>query len=160
MLFRSPYAPRSFYFSQIRVQPDDSTRVYLLGADLWISDDGGVTFRAKGMRGVHPDGHAMWIDPANGRHLLLGTDGGVNESVDRSVTWRSINNLAIGEFYNVTTNMREPFYDVYGGLQDNQSWGGPSRTTLEIANWLDDSRSEHGIMNDHWFVLEIGRAHV
>lgn len=149
----SPYAPRAFYFSQIRVQPDDSTRVYLLGADLWISDDGGVTFRAKGMRGVHPDGHAMWIDPADGRHVLLGTDGGVNESFDRSVTWRSINNLAIGEFYNVTTNMREPFYDVYGGLQDNQSWGGPSRTTVEIENWLDDSRSEHGIMSEHWFVL-------
>ena len=149
----SPYTPRSFYFSQIRVQPDDSTRVYLLGTDLWLSDDGGVTFRSGGMRGVHPDCHAMWIDPSDPRHVLLGTDGGVNESRDRSVTWRFLDNMPIGQFYNVTTNMREPYYDVFGGLQDNQSWGGPSRTRFEIENWLDDSRTGHGIMNEHWFVL-------
>ena len=149
----SPFSPRSFYFSQIRVQPDDSSRVYLLGTDLYVSDDAGVTFRARGARAVHPDCHAMWIDPANPRHLLLGNDGGINESFDRAGTWRYVNNLAIGEFYNVTTNMREPYYDVFGGLQDNQSWGGPSRTRLELDNWFDDTRGGHGIMNDHWFVL-------
>ncbi len=149
----SPFSPRSFYFSQIRVQPDDSSRVYLLGTDLYVSDDAGVTFRSRGGRAVHPDCHAMWIDPANPRHILLGNDGGVNESFDRAGSWRYVDNLAIGEFYNVTTNMREPYYDVYGGLQDNQSWGGPSRTRVEIDNWLDDSREGHGIMNEHWFVL-------
>lgn len=149
----SPFAPRSFYFSQIRVQPDDSTRVYLLGTDLYVSDDGGVNFRARGGRAVHPDCHAMWIDPANPRHVLLGTDGGVNVSWDRAATWGYLDNLALGEFYEVTTNMREPYYDVYGGLQDNQTWGGPSRTRVEIDNWLDDSREGHGIMNEHWFVL-------
>lgn len=149
----SPFSPRSFYFSQIRVQPDDSSRVYLLGTDLWLSDDGGVTFRARGARAVHPDCHALWIDPANPKHVLLGTDGGVNESFDRSLTYRFVDNLAIGEFYNVTTNMREPYYDVLGGLQDNQSWIGPSRTRMEIDSWLDDSREGHGIMNEHWHVL-------
>ena len=149
----SPFSPRSFYFSQIRVQPDDSTRIYLLGTDLYVSDDGGTSFRARGAKAVHPDCHAMWIDPKNGKHLLLGTDGGVNESTDRASTWRFVDNLPIGEFYDVATNMREPYYDVYGGLQDNQSWGGPSRTRMEIDNWLDDSREGHGIMNEHWFVL-------
>jgi photosystem II stability/assembly factor-like uncharacterized protein len=149
----SPFTPRSFYFSQIRVQPDDSTRIYLLGTDLYVSDDAGATFRARGARAVHPDCHAMWIDPKNGKHLLLGCDGGVNESTDRAATWRFVDNLPIGEFYDVATNMREPYYDIYGGLQDNQSWGGPSRTRFEIDNWLDDSRDGHGIMNEHWFVL-------
>ncbi|MEQ1833684.1 MAG: hypothetical protein ABL977_11570 [Candidatus Eisenbacteria bacterium] len=149
----SPFSPRSFYFSQIRVQPDDSSRVYLLGTDLFVSDDAGVTFRAGGARAVHPDCHAMWIDPSNPRHLLLGNDGGINESFDRAGSWRYVNNLALGEFYNVTTNMREPYYDVFGGMQDNQSWGGPSRTRLELDNWFDDTRGGHGIMNDHWFVL-------
>jgi len=149
----SPFTPRSFYFSQIRVQPDDSTRIYLLGTDLYLSDDGGVTFRSRGMKAVHPDCHAMWIDPRNGRHVLLGTDGGVNETWDRAANWRFMDNMPIGEFYDVATNMREPFYDIYGGLQDNQSWGGPSRTRFEIDSWLDDSREGHGVMNEQWFVL-------
>lgn len=149
----SPFSPRSFYFSQIRVQPDDSSRVYLLGTDLYVSDDAGVTFRGRGGRAVHPDCHALWIDPSDSRHVLLGNDGGVNETFDRAATWRYVDNLAIGEFYNVATNMREPYYDVYGGLQDNQSWGGPSRTRFEIDNWLDDTREGHGITNEHWFVL-------
>lgn len=149
----SPFTPRSFYFSQIRVQPDDSTRIWLLGTDLYVSDDGGATFRARGGRAVHPDCHAMWVDPVKGRRLVLGTDGGVNLSFDRGATWSFVDNLPIGQFYNVTTNMREPYYDIYGGLQDNQSWGGPSRTRLGIENWLDDSRESHGILNEHWFVL-------
>jgi hypothetical protein len=149
----SPFAPRAFYFSQIRVQPDDSTRVYLLGTDLYVSDDGGATFRARGARAVHPDCHAMWIEPVKGRRLVLGTDGGVNLSFDRAATWSFVDNLPLGQFYNVTTNQREPHYDVYGGMQDNQSWGGPSRTRFGIENWLDDSRDGHGILNEHWFVL-------
>lgn len=149
----SPFAPRAFYFSQIRVQGDDSTRIYLLGTDLYVSDDGGVSFRSRGARGVHPDCHAMWVEPKGGRRVLLGTDGGVNLSTDRGATWSYLDNLALGEFYNVTTNMREPYYDVYGGLQDNQTWGGPSRTRVAIDSWLDDSREGHGLMNTHWFVL-------
>ncbi len=149
----SPFSPRSFYFSQIRVQGDDSTRIWLLGTDLYVSNDGGVTFRGRGAPAIHPDCHAMWVEPKGGRRLVLGTDGGIHTSFDRGATWSYVDNLAIGEFYNVTTNMREPYYDVYGGLQDNQSWGGPSRTRFAVDSWLDDSREGHGIMNENWFVL-------
>jgi len=147
----SPYTPRPFYFSQIRVQPDDEKRIYLLGTDLWISDDGGVTFRAGGAKDLHPDCHAMWIDPANGDHVMLGTDGGVFVSHDRAATWDFLNNLAIGEFYNLAVDMREPYW-ICGGLQDNQSWCGPSRTRFEPEPFLGEP-SHAGILNDHWFCL-------
>ncbi len=147
----SPYAPRPFYFSQLRVQPDDSSRVYLLGTDLWISDDGGRTFRAGGARNLHPDCHAMWVDPANGDHVLLGTDGGLFMSHDRARTWNFINNLAIGEFYNVAVDNRDPYW-IYGGLQDNQTWGGPSKTRFEPEPFIGD-QEHNGILNDHWFCL-------
>jgi photosystem II stability/assembly factor-like uncharacterized protein len=147
----SAFAPRAFYFSQIRVQPDDSTRVYLLGTDLFFSDDGGVTFQGGGARNLHPDCHAMWIDPANGKHVLLGTDGGIFRSFDRIATWSFENNIALGEFYNVAADQREPFYRIYGGLQDNQSWGGPSRTGFEADAFGDAGAG--GIANDHWYVL-------
>lgn len=147
----SPFAPRAFYFSQIRVQPDDSTRVYLLGTDLYWSDDGGVTFKARGAKNLHPDCHAMWIDPADGRHVLLGTDGGVFQSFDRIASWQFVDNLPIGEFYNLAYDFREPFYRIYGGLQDNQSWGGPSRTTFEADNF--GGGAQGGIANDHWELL-------
>lgn len=147
----SAFAPRAFYFSQIRVQPDDSTRVYLLGTDLYVSDDGGVSFRAGGADNVHPDCHAMWIAPANGKHVVLGTDGGVYLSHDRIANWDYLDTLPIGEFYNVTADRAEPFYNIYGGLQDNQSWGGPSRTRFE-AEMFGDGRIG-GIASDHWYVL-------
>lgn len=147
----SALTPRSFYYSQIRVQPDDSTRVYLLGTDLWWSDDGGVSFRPRGARNLHPDCHAMWIDPAGGRDVLLGTDGGVFLSHDRIVTWQFLNNLPIAEFYNLAYDLREPFYRVYGGMQDNQTWGGPSRTRFEADNFGESA--EGGIANDDWYLL-------
>ena len=148
----SPYAPRAFYFSQIRVQPDDSTRVYLLGTDLYVSDDGGVTFRSGGAKNLHPDCHAMWVDPNDGSHVVMGTDGGVFMSFDRIATWQFANNLAIGEFYNLAVDQREPYYRVYGGLQDNQTWGGPSRTLFE-ADAFGDVADGSGIAVDDWYVL-------
>jgi len=147
----SSLSPRSFYFSQVRVQPDDSTRVYLLGTDLYFSDDGGYNYRARGAKNLHPDCHAMWIDPANGRHVLLGTDGGIFQSFDRIASWKFVNNLAIGEFYNIACDSREPFYRVYGGLQDNQSWGGPSRTMFEAFNFGGGAAG--GIANEDWELL-------
>ncbi len=147
----SPWAPRPFYFSQVRVQPDDDRRVYLLGVDLWISDDGGRTFRAGGGRNLHPDFHAMWIDPANGDHVLTGTDGGVFLSHDRGASWDYLDNLAIGEFYNLAVDMREP-YRIYGGLQDNQTWGGPSQTRFDPESWLEEPKHD-GITNGAWYCL-------
>src|SRR6185503_7853801 len=131
----SPWSPRPFYFSQIRVQPNDDQRVYLLGYEMWISDDGGRSFRREGAKNLHPDLHAMWIHPENGDHVVLGTDGGVYLSHDRTRNWRFLDNLAAGEFYTVTVDDRDP-YRVYGGLQDNQSWGGPSSTRFEVQQWI------------------------
>ncbi len=143
--------PRPFYFGQIRVQPDDSTRVYLLGTDLWISDDGGHHFRAGGARNLHPDLHAMWVDPTGGGRVLMGTDGGLFLSHDRAAHWDFVNNLAIGEFYDLAVDMGDP-YRVYGGLQDNQSWGGPSRTRFETQTWGEEDR-HLGILNHDWTCL-------
>ncbi len=131
--------PRPMYFSQIRVDPSDSKRVYVLGVRLAVSDDGGKTFNNNGARRVHSDHHAMWVDPANPNHLIMGGDGGVSISMDRSQTWRSLNNIPIGQFYEVGFDMQDPYY-VCGGLQDNGSWCGPS------AN-----RDRRGIRNADWF---------
>ena len=147
----SPWAPRPFYFSQIRVQPDDDRRVYLLGVDLWISDDAGRTFRPGGGKNLHPDFHAMWIDPQDGDRVLTGSDGGMYLSHDHAATWDFLNNLAIGEFYDLAVDMREP-YRIYGGLQDNQTWGGPSATRIEPESWLDEPKHD-GITNGDWYCL-------
>ncbi|MGH9762405.1 MAG: WD40/YVTN/BNR-like repeat-containing protein, partial [Blastocatellia bacterium] len=131
-------APRSFYFSQIRVDPKDENRVYVLGFALSVSDDGGKTFRDDGAKNVHPDLHAMWIDPSNPDHMLLGNDGGIYVSYNKSKTWSHYNNVAIGEFYRVAMDMETP-YHITGGLQDNFSWIGPSAT-----------RNQDGITNADW----------
>jgi len=116
--------PRPFYFSQVRVDPSDEKYVYVLGLVLHRSDDGGKTFRGDGSRNVHADQHALWVDPRDGRHLVLGGDGGFYLSYDRGDNWDHLNHLAIGQFYHVALDPRRP-YKVYGGLQDNGTWGGP-----------------------------------
>lgn len=147
----SDVIPRPFYFSQIRVQPDDTSRVYVLGVDLWLSDDGGHTFRGGGAANLHPDCHAMWVDPLDGAHVLMGTDGGVYVSEDKAAHWDFLDNLAIGEFYDIALDDRDPYW-VCGGLQDNQSWCGPSRTHAEPDPFLGENE-HNGITNDQWFCL-------
>lgn len=127
--------PRGFYFGQIRVDPKDDKKVYLLGTSGSASSDGGKTFRGFS-RGVHADIHACWINPNNADHILLGCDGGVYVTYDGGrTTWDHLCNFPQAQFYDVCTDNREPFH-VYGGLQDNGSWGGPSssRTTLGVNN--------------------------
>lgn len=119
--------PRPMYFSQIRVDPSDSNFLYVLGVSLYRSKDGGKTFRADGGRGVHSDHHALWIDRRDGRHMVLGCDGGYYATYDRMQTWDHLNNMALGQFYHVCIDPRRPA-SVYGGLQDNGSWGGPIQT--------------------------------
>jgi photosystem II stability/assembly factor-like uncharacterized protein len=130
--------PRPFYYSQIRVDPSDVNLVYVLGISFHVSTDGGKSFKTGG-RGVHPDHHALWIDPRDGRHLRLGCDGGLYISRDRGRTWDFHNLMAIGQFYDVGVDTRVP-YRVYGGLQDNGSWGGPSRKRGRLgpinSDWL------------------------
>jgi photosystem II stability/assembly factor-like uncharacterized protein len=118
--------PRPMYFSQIRVDPGDDNHIYVLGIRMYVSSDGGKTFRTGGDSNVHPDQHALWIDPRDGRHMIIGTDGGFYASYDRGAHWDFLNTTAIGQFYHVCVDNRKP-YRVYGGLQDNGSWGGPSR---------------------------------
>ncbi len=133
--------PRPFYYGQIRVDPNDVNRLYVLGILMHLSVDGGQKFlEGTATKGVHVDHHALWIDPRDSSHLVLGNDGGVYFSYDRSETWEHLKNLPLGQFYAVGVDMRKP-YRVYGGLQDNGSWGGPSATRdlagVTIADWVN-----------------------
>jgi S1-C subfamily serine protease/photosystem II stability/assembly factor-like uncharacterized protein len=120
--------PRPMYFSVIRVDPNDDNRLYVLGdTTLYLSTDGGKRFGQGPDRGVHADYHAFWIDPANSRHMLIGCDGGTYVTYDRGERWDHLNHVAIGQFYHVAVDNKRP-YRVYGGLQDNGSWGQPSAT--------------------------------
>jgi photosystem II stability/assembly factor-like uncharacterized protein len=140
--------PRPMYFSQIRVDPTDDQNIYVLGVNLYRSTNAGKTFQRGGDRGVHPDQHAMWIDHRDGRHLLIGCDGGTYVTYDRCQTWDYLNTMAMGQFYHVALDNRRP-YRIYGGLQDNGSWGGPSHT-------LDGQ----GPINSDWVMVQGGDGFV
>lgn len=107
-------------------------KVYKCGLNLIISDNGGETFRQVGS-GVHSDIHDVWVDPQNGRHVLIGTDGGTYESYDGGYNFRMYMNLPISQFYQVSVDDAVPF-NVYGGLQDNGTWKGPSSNPGGIQN--------------------------
>jgi len=155
----SQWSPRSFYFSKIRIDPTDDQRVYLLGYGLWISDDGGKTFRAGGARKPHGDLHAMVIDPQDHDQLLLGTDGGLYASYDRAATWDFLNHVATGEYYNIAIDESEP-YRIMGGLQDNGTWVGPSATSRESGGGeeggAEPDEPKTGITNADWFFVSDG----
>lgn len=130
-------APRPFYFADIRVDPADPNRVYNLWTGVSVSNDGGKKFETLVPTSkVHPDYHALWLDPADPRHLWAGNDGGIAESRDHGLSWRFVGTLPVGQFYHVAVDMDQP-YNVYGGLQDNGSWRGPSTTwqTEGIRNY-------------------------
>ena len=116
--------PRPMYFSQIRIDPTNDSRIYVLGVQIHISDDGGKTFIENGV--LHSDHHAMWINPNNPNHIIDGNDGGIGISYDRGTTWEAVYNMDLGQFYHVTYDMETP-YNVCGGLQDNYTWCGPTR---------------------------------
>jgi photosystem II stability/assembly factor-like uncharacterized protein len=119
---------RPFYFSVVRCDPNDENTIYSLGVVLYRSTNGGLTFSPEGInRGVHSDMHDLWINPRDSRHLVMGTDGGLYVSYDRAAHWEFLDHLALGQFYHVAVDARRP-YRVYGGLQDNGSWAGPSNT--------------------------------
>lgn len=142
---RNPMSASSMYYGQIRCDPNDPQRVVVLQTAFSVSTDGGATFDNQTLRGVHVDHHALWIDPANSDHLLLGNDGGIYQSYNRGAAWRFHGQFAGTQFYAVAVDMREPFYYVYGGTQDNNSIGGPSAT-----------RNTDGIVNDDWYVTTGG----
>lgn len=132
---------RPFYFSELVIDPTDHTRVYKPGFTLTVSTDGGDTFSSIFGAGfsfgsVHSDHHALWINPKNPHMLVLGTDGGAYVSYDRANQWRHVRSLPVSQFYHVSADNEWP-YNVYGGLQDNGSWKGPSRSAGGItgADW-------------------------
>ncbi len=122
----------AYYYGQIRVDPLDDQRVYVLGVPVYVSSDGGKTFSSDGAPTVHVDHHALWINPANPNHMMLGNDGGFHISYDKSKTWDYVYNLPLAQFYAIGVDMQEP-YHVYGGLQDNGSWGGPSKSSGSVG---------------------------
>ena len=129
------------YYQEIIADPKDPDRVYSMDTWMLVTEDGGKSFRRVGERFKHVDNHALWIDPERTDHLIAGCDGGVYETWDRGATWDYKANLPVTQFYKVTTDNDTPFYNIYGGTQDNNTLGGPSRNT-----------SRNGITNADWFV--------
>ncbi|MEA3443648.1 MAG: glycosyl hydrolase [Bacteroidota bacterium] len=133
------------YYQEIVCDPFDADRIYSLDTWTKVSDDGGKTWKTLGNTHRHVDDHAFWADPKNHDHYLIGGDGGIYESYDRGKLWDYKANLPVTQFYRVSVDNDKPFYNVYGGTQDNNSMGGPSRTT-NIA----------GITNADWFITNGG----
>ena len=129
------------YYQEIFVDPGDPDRIFSMDTYLQVSEDAGKSFRKLGEKDKHVDNHALWIDPQDFQHLLVGCDGGLYETWDRGGTWAFFANLPITQFYKIAVDRAEPFYHVYGGTQDNFTLGGPARTA-----------TAHGIRNADWFV--------
>jgi photosystem II stability/assembly factor-like uncharacterized protein len=145
----NPLNPRPMYYSKPVIDPTNANRVWIPGVTVYRSEDGGRNFRTLptgptydvGLKGDH---HAFWINPKDSRHVYLGGDGGLHESWDLGETWVRLNNLPIGQFYSVAADDRDPYW-IYGGMQDNHSWMGPSAT----RHWL-------GIVNEDWRQIGFG----
>jgi photosystem II stability/assembly factor-like uncharacterized protein len=135
---------RGFYYTTVRVDPTNENKVYAVASTLFVSIDGGKTFRSITGR-THIDYHALWIDPKNPKRMWQGQDGGIAVSQDAGESWEYVNNIPLGQFYQIHADNRLPFYNVMGGLQDNGAWTGPSRT-----------REPAGIMNDDWRMISFG----
>ncbi len=140
--------PRPMYFSQLRIDPSNPDRIYMGGVGMQMSIDGGRTFQTDAAQAIHDDIHAIWINPANPNHILIGGDGGVAISYDMSKTWFQHNNLPLALYYHVSVDMATP-YNVCGGLQDNYNWCGPSAT-----------RFTRGILNSDFYQVQGGDGFV
>lgn len=142
---QSGYSSSGNYYQEVIADPVDVDLVYVMNTYAAVSENGGKTFNNVGEQNKHIDNHALWIDPNNPNYLLNGNDGGVYESWDRGKTWRFFPNLPVTQFYKLGVSNDYPFYYVYGGTQDNFSFGGPSQTTETT-----------GISNRDWFVTTLG----
>lgn len=130
------------YYQEIEASPTDPDLVYQMDVFIQVTRDGGKTFNLlETAHDKHSDNHALWIDPSNGQHMIVGTDAGVYESFDEGTRWRHFPNLPVSQFYKVALNNREPFYDILGGAQDLGTLHGPSRTM-----------NRDGIRNQDWYV--------
>lgn len=128
---------RPFYFSLVIPDPQDPERVYKSNTGLLVSRNGGKVFGGVG-GWVHADNHAVWINPANPSHMIVGTDGGVYSTYNKGDGWQHVTNLPVSQFYRVAVDQQHPFH-VYGGLQDNGSWMAPTRSPsgIENSDWIN-----------------------
>jgi photosystem II stability/assembly factor-like uncharacterized protein len=142
---RNKQVQSHWYYGEIFCDPKNSERIYVPMTPLWRSDDGGKSFANVLKTQVHADNHTLWINPKDPDHLIVGNDGGMYTSRDGGQRWTWASNLPLMQLYTVAADMQEPFYHVYGGTQDNGSWGGP------IGTRFDD-----GIANEDWTFLSGG----
>lgn len=130
------YNTYGYYFGKIFISPVNDQKILLTGFDLQLSNDGGKTFSRINKQVTHADHHTAWIDPAKDSHIIIGNDGGCNITYDNGEHWFKANTPSVGQFYSVFVDDAKP-YNVYGGLQDNGVWYGPS-TNRETNSWYDN----------------------
>jgi len=142
---RNEFDSGAMYYARVVADPKNVDRIFVMSVQLRESLDGGKTLRKVNEVNHHGDNHAIWIDPENTKHWLLGSDGGVYATFDDAASWEYKANLPTVQFYDVAVDNATPFYNVCGGTQDYFSWCGPSRT-----------RNLNGILNSDWFVTTGG----
>lgn len=142
---RSSHVTSGNYYQEIIADPVDENTVYSMDTWMSVTKDGGKTFKLVGEDTKHVDNHCMWINPNNNKHWVVGCDGGIYETFDAANTWDFKENLPVTQFYKVALDNDYPFYNIYGGTQDNFSLGGPSRVL-----------TNHGIRNSEWFITNGG----
>ena len=142
---RGSHVTSGNYYQEIIVDPVNANTLYSMDTWMSVSHDGGKTFKVVGETYKHVDNHSMWINPKNTAHWLVGCDGGIYETFDSGKQWDFKENLPVTQFYKVAVDNDEPFYNIYGGTQDNFSIGGPSRVL-----------NNHGITNFDWFITNGG----
>jgi photosystem II stability/assembly factor-like uncharacterized protein len=141
----SGFSTSGNYYQELVADPTNKNKVFIMDTYLHHTEDGGKTVKPTGENQKHVDNHAMWIDPNNTEHWIVGCDGGIYETYSSAQQWRFYDNLPIIQFYKVVTDNAWPFYHIYGGTQDNNSMGGPSATN-NVA----------GILNTDWFITNGG----
>lgn len=141
----SGYNTSGNYYQEIVCDLTDENKVFSMNTWLHHTEDGGKTFKRTGEEGKHVDNHCMWIDPNNSNHWIVGCDGGIYETYNHAADWKYYANLPVTQFYKVATDNDLPFYNIYGGTQDNNSMGGPSATI-----------NNAGILNSDWYITNGG----
>jgi photosystem II stability/assembly factor-like uncharacterized protein len=142
---QSDFSTSGNYYQEIFCDPLDKNKVFSMDTYMHHSEDGGKTFKPTGEKNKHVDNHCIWIDPKNTNHWIVGCDGGVYETYTHAKEWKYYANLPIIQFYKVTTDNATPFYNIFGGTQDNNSMGGPSATN-----------NAAGILNSDWYITNGG----
>jgi len=142
---RNEFDAGAMYYAHVVADPKNVDRIFVMNVNLRESLDGGKTIHKVQENNHHGDNHAIWIDPEDTKHWLVGSDGGMFETWDDAKSWEFKANLPTVQFYDVAVDNALPFYNVCGGTQDNFSWCGPSRT-----------RNLNGIMNSDWYVTTGG----